>query len=310
MCVCGCYSPHYSDCLITCANSGDCPNGLTCDGTYCRSGSMQESCGEILSDAGPMDANPDRDNDGKLNADDNCPDSANADQADEDGDMVGDACDPCPPFPSPTDNHDSDGDGVGDGCDPDPITPVNHIHLFEGFNASTLGGGGTATPAADWTIGGGKATVLGVSSSSVPHLMTWPLPQGGTAETVLSHFQLKGINSTTRPLGVGVVTQWTDSTLTGLGCWVGYETTTNNGNLKLFEYSQSAPLGLANDPVTVNEFFTTDITRRNGALSCNEPNAVTNLSSGSNVRGPSAGLLAKATNATFDWVLIVSGSAP
>jgi hypothetical protein len=234
-------------------------------------------------------------------------DTANLDQFDEDRDLVGDACDPCPPYANATDNHDSDGDGVGDGCDPDPITPENHIHLFEGFNNPTIGGGGSATPIAHWTIGGGKVTVMGSSSSNVPHLMTWPLTVGSNSETVLAHFQLKGINPNTRPLGVGVVTQWTGVAATGLVCWVGYETLNNTGNLKLFEHGQPA-LGLANDPFAINEMFTVDITRRNGgSFSCNEPMAITNLQSSSNVRGPTAGLHVKAADATFDWVLIVSG---
>jgi hypothetical protein len=37
----------------------------------------------------------DRDADGILNLDDNCPDSHNPDQEDHDGDQIGDACDPC-----------------------------------------------------------------------------------------------------------------------------------------------------------------------------------------------------------------------
>lgn len=56
----------------------------------------------------------DSDNDGIADALDNCPNTANADQADADNDGVGDACDVCPGF---DDSADGDGDGVADGCD-------------------------------------------------------------------------------------------------------------------------------------------------------------------------------------------------
>jgi len=73
----------------------------------------------------------DADIEGIADADDNCPDDANADQADNDGDHLGDVCDPdddndgvddaadnCP-FDANADQANNDGDAQGDVCDPD-----------------------------------------------------------------------------------------------------------------------------------------------------------------------------------------------
>lgn len=70
----------------------------------------------------------DRDKDGVIDRLDNCPDVANPDQVDIDGNRVGDACDDwdldgiinsldnCPNIPN-RDQRDEDGDGIGDACD-------------------------------------------------------------------------------------------------------------------------------------------------------------------------------------------------
>jgi hypothetical protein len=73
---------------------------------------------------------PDADGDGIGDNADNCPTTANADQADLDADGIGDACDDDrdgddvpnsdDAFPDdPTESSDADGDGIGDNADPD-----------------------------------------------------------------------------------------------------------------------------------------------------------------------------------------------
>ncbi|HET8948431.1 MAG TPA: putative metal-binding motif-containing protein, partial [Candidatus Polarisedimenticolia bacterium] len=61
--------------------------------------------------------NTDVDGDTVLDWDDNCPTTANANQADGEHDGRGDVCDNCPAIANAT-QVDSDGDGLGDACDP------------------------------------------------------------------------------------------------------------------------------------------------------------------------------------------------
>jgi hypothetical protein len=82
-------------------------------------------------------ADDDADDDGVTDSADNCPATPNPDQADADGDGVGDACDTdddndgvsdtgdnCPLVANPN-QADFDGDGIGDACDADTGPPVN-----------------------------------------------------------------------------------------------------------------------------------------------------------------------------------------
>jgi hypothetical protein len=81
----------------------------------------------------------DDDNDGLLDAEDNCPLVANNSeddpQTDSDNDGIGDACDLCP-NQNDADQRDSDGDGVGDACDSDGdgdgICDPGRVQSYEG----------------------------------------------------------------------------------------------------------------------------------------------------------------------------------
>ena len=67
---------------------------------------------------------PDSDGDGIPDAEDNCVNTANADQADGDADGVGDVCDNCANTAN-ADQTDTDEDGVGDVCEACPLDPDN-----------------------------------------------------------------------------------------------------------------------------------------------------------------------------------------
>ena len=69
---------------------------------------------------------PDDDNDMLADVIDNCPFAPNPDQLDSDDDGVGDACDNCPTTANPTQS-DLDGDGLGDACDICPNDPFNDV---------------------------------------------------------------------------------------------------------------------------------------------------------------------------------------
>ncbi len=90
----------------------------------------------------------DQDNDGVADTEDNCPTTSNPNQADSDGDGIGDACDTvtppsdqdndgiadaednCPTTPNPN-QADSDGDGIGNACDtPDGGSGCNGQEIF------------------------------------------------------------------------------------------------------------------------------------------------------------------------------------
>jgi hypothetical protein len=103
--------------LLLCGAAQALPDGPWYE---CRGGAS-ECAGPETAAGGASDGyqtQDDWDDDGILDADDDCPRTANPDQSDLDEDLVGDACDDCPIHADP-DQSDRDGDGQGDVCDND-----------------------------------------------------------------------------------------------------------------------------------------------------------------------------------------------
>lgn len=136
----GCFSPKFPEGLQCGTGEEPCPPGQVCDNGRCTS--MVEPGVDAPTDP------TDRDGDGFANDVDNCPDDFNPGQYDEDLDLVGNDCDPCPVT---HENADRDSDGVGDACDPSPDTPGDQIILFEGFDE----------PLAGWSLFGNWAQGAG-----------------------------------------------------------------------------------------------------------------------------------------------------
>jgi hypothetical protein len=132
----GCYSPTINP-GAPCDT--ECPGDLVCIEHRCRvpgymygadAGQLDATDAAIDAiDGPPGDADADTINDNV----DNCPAKPNLDQHDEDGDAIGDVCDPCPHLSGNA--ADGDSDGVGDACDPAPAVAKQRIKFFDPFTA-------------------------------------------------------------------------------------------------------------------------------------------------------------------------------
>ena len=254
--------------------------------------------GQLADDAGGDDAPAnDPDADGVVGTADNCPAIANADQANEDGDRFGDACDPCPIESDPDPVVDQDGDGVSDGCDPFPTIPGDAIAVFEGFAHVPTG----AQEFGSWSYAAGTAKI----ASSLNSLggLTWPIT--GNIETVATHVTIDALfgNLVARP--VGVVHEFDGPAAEGLMCVFGVNPS-NQAVVAIADNKTTAALTSAPTTATVGTAKTLRSRRTSTSYQCTDFEGAMLMSTSGLVSAPNrVGLYARSVSAHFDWVMII-----
>ena len=301
----GCFSPSAPR-GAPCAPVGAaarCPSGQQCvafaGGETCEpSGFVPDAAMAI--DAESVDAPGDRDHDGILDSVDNCPDVANPMQADEDGDRLGDACDPCPPF---LDNSDSDGDGLGDACDPNPSIAGDRLVAFEGFQQPL---------SAAWTAMGMFATSHGDAVLSAPDAATAQLtttsPHDARVE-IRAAFAIESITATGLNLGgIGVIDRLQPNTDRSVSCQLAGLTTGTQEALRIFDSSASADVASAGYGFTPGDEKVLRLDRDGTTYACSvaSPAAHVTGTVAFAPASPRIGLRVHGAVARWHWVMLVT----
>jgi hypothetical protein len=259
-------------------------------------------CGHINFDPLGGDGTPlDTDHDGVPDDVDNCPGVANPDQDNEDGDALGDLCDPCPPIADAMDpGADRDGDGVGDACDPHPDTPGDRLALFEGFNRAPT----TLTLVGAWTFANGRATVTG-SLNELTAATTVSATPSETVSTRVTIGEMFG-SDVARP--IGVVHEFNKPTLDGIMCVFGLDPS----NAQVYALASNATTGVLLPSVptiaSVGTSSTFSSLREANDYACSAQRLTTPLKASSNVTSnPNrVGLFSRSASASFDWLMVVT----
>lgn len=219
-----CYSPN-APTGVPCAPgaAASCPTGQVCEQRDGLGVCVQP--GDAVADAG-IDGDPrldadvgadappdDPDGDGVATAVDNCPGRANPAQYDEDGDAIGDECDPCPLLrPLGDVQSDLDGDGVGDACDPNPGTAGDRLVLFDSFHAGVPAGW---TPVGPWSGSPGAVTAI---PSSADALLSPPAPAAAAERFTLTTRVVPGMAFGAEPRGIGLAGPVLPDSSDGVAC--------------------------------------------------------------------------------------------
>ena len=296
-----------------CATDADCgPNGV-CEGVgFCSftdssctsgrrfgdlSGSYSQSC--VGDQSMPDGGNRDTDGDGVLDASDNCPAVANANQFNEDSDKFGDVCDPCPPVAGDS-PPDTDGDGVADACDPNPAVAGHSIALFEGFHAGVpTGWEVTGT----WTMTGDD--IEGAATNAIVLATPLTTTTHETVSTSLTVMSIAGSNNFS-----GVVTNRQAGSTSGVACSL-YRTNqfTPTPGLLASEGNTFMPAAYA-QAMTSGATFSVKLRRDATMYSCDAVTgtnaAMTTVTTNLNNTPSSVGIYVLGATVRFSWLMVVS----
>ncbi|MEJ7599747.1 MAG: thrombospondin type 3 repeat-containing protein [Kofleriaceae bacterium] len=289
----GCFSPAAPS-GAPCAAPGlveRCPSGQICvahDGV--------ETC-ETTDDG---DDDVDTDGDTIVDRLDNCPALANANQANEDQDALGDVCDPCPPFDG---NADADDDGVGDACDPNPEVPGDRLIAFEGF-AQPLPS--TWTIAGTFIVGGGEGLALSRDNAST--IVSFASPATPRVE-IRATATVLTINAAGSNLAaVSLVERMAPGTDTSIACQLSGLADGMQQQLRIFDLTAGNVIDSA--PHVFRPAVEIDLRLRRAATTyrCRATSPALELAGTAafSPMAPRIGLRVRGADATFHWVLVVS----
>lgn len=252
----------------------------------------------------------DLDGDGVLNADDNCPTIANANQANEDSDRFGDSCDPCPPTADANPIADADADGVADACDPHPFVAGDHITYFAGFSGTALPSSLTAAGA--WSVAQGKASIE-LEAGQIGTLTT-TLPTA-SSETISMRYTPTAIDtilsSSANPYAAAGVFTHRSGADDGLVCHVAV-TFIMQTFLWLSQLPQDQKLDSTLFSASLNLPYAIGLTRDGTHYTCSvaadagDPAAMVGDRVFGTVAMPKAGLRIKGSSVAVDWMMVIT----